>query len=106
MVSPFYASVYRLVRAVPRGRVTTYGTIALALGMPHGARQVGWALAALNDPGHRVPAHRVVNARGALSGGWAIGRPEARRQRLERDGVCFDEFGRVPLEQYFWDAWT
>jgi methylated-DNA-protein-cysteine methyltransferase related protein len=105
MTSRFYADVYRLVRQVPRGRVTTYGSIARALGMPRGARQVGWALAALNGRGRRVPAHRVVNARGALSGAWAFGRPLAQRRRLEQDGVCFDADGRVPLERYLWEDW-
>jgi methylated-DNA-protein-cysteine methyltransferase related protein len=102
--STFYADVYRLVRAVPRGRVTTYGALARALGMPHGARQVGWALAALRGryASTRVPAHRVVNAHGALSGGWAFGTPEVQRALLERDGVRFDASGRVPLDRYLW----
>jgi methylated-DNA-protein-cysteine methyltransferase-like protein len=100
--SEFYQRVYALVRLVPPGRVTTYGTIASALGAPHWARQVGWALAALPD-GHDVPAHRVVNAAGALSGGWAFGAPEVQRLRLEDEGVRFDTSGRVRLERYLWE---
>jgi methylated-DNA-protein-cysteine methyltransferase related protein len=89
---------------VPPGHVTTYGAIAWALGMPHGARQVGWALAALSDQHeHDVPAHRVVNRVGALSGGWAFGAPEVQRLRLEDEGVRFDADGRVRLERFFWD---
>ena len=93
--------MYDLVRSVPPGRVTTYGSIAWALGMPHGARQVGWALAALPDE-HDVPAHRVVNRVGALSGGWAFGAPEAQRLRLEEEGVRFSADGRVRLERFLW----
>jgi methylated-DNA-protein-cysteine methyltransferase-like protein len=94
--------VYAVVRRVPPGRVTTYGAIAWALGMPRGARQVGWALAALPQ-GHDVPAHRVVNRVGALSGGWAFGAPEVQRLRLEEEGVRFRADGRVRLERYLWE---
>jgi methylated-DNA-protein-cysteine methyltransferase-like protein len=102
--SDFYARVYDLVRQVPPGKVTTYGTLALALGRPHWARQVGWALAALPTvhPGEPVPAHRVVNAVGALSGGWAFGTPEVQRGLLEEEGVEFDAQQRVPLERFLW----
>jgi methylated-DNA-protein-cysteine methyltransferase-like protein len=99
--SEFYARVYDLVRQVPTGRVTTYGALAWALGMPRGARQVGWALAALPEE-HDVPAHRVVNRVGALSGGWAFGAPEVQRMRLEDEGVRFDPEGRVRLERFLW----
>jgi methylated-DNA-protein-cysteine methyltransferase-like protein len=99
-----YARVYDLVRQVPPGRVTTYGAIAWALGMPRGARQVGWALAALsNQDEHDVPAHRVVNRVGFLSGGWAFGAPEVQRLRLEDEGVRFAADGRVPLDRYLWE---
>ena len=96
--------MYDLVRQVPSGRVTTYGAIAWALGMPRGARQVGWALAALkHEQEHDVPAHRVVNRVGALSGGWAFGAPEVQRLRLEDEGVKFAADGRVRLKRFFWD---
>ena len=78
--------------------MTTYGAIALALGLPHGARQVGWAMAVadLDD----VPAHRVVNARGGLSGPRQG--TDLRRALLIEEGVQFDAAGRVRLERYFW----
>ena len=100
----FYARVYALVLLVPPGRVTTYGSIARALGLPHGARQVGWALAALPDE-HDVPAHRVVNAVGALSGGWAFGAPEVQRGLLEDEGVQFEAAfeHRVRLDEHLWE---
>ena len=99
----FYAQVYSIVRQVPAGRVTTYGSIARALGLPHWARQVGWALAALSGE-HDVPAHRVVNAVGALSGGWAFGAPEVQRSLLEDEGVQFEAASdRVRLEVHLWE---
>jgi methylated-DNA-protein-cysteine methyltransferase related protein len=93
-----FADVYQLVRTIPRGKVTTYGAIAQALGMPHGARQIGWAMAVCDDS---VPAHRVVNASGSLSG--HRGGVELRRALLEEEGVEFDAAGRIPLSRYFWE---
>jgi methylated-DNA-protein-cysteine methyltransferase-like protein len=88
-----------VVRCIPRGRVTTYGRVAALAGMPGRARQVGYALHALTD-GTRVPWHRVINARGALSlaGHAAI----TQRIRLEQEGVAFDAAGRVDLARYGW----
>jgi methylated-DNA-protein-cysteine methyltransferase-like protein len=95
----FYADVYDLVRQVPAGKVTTYGSIARALGMPHWARQVGWAMSALDDDD--VPAHRVVNAEGGVRGGWSAA---MRRAMLEEEGVTFDGQGRVHLESHLWES--
>ena len=93
-----FEDIYALARRVPPGRVTTYGAIARALGMPHGARQVGWAMAVCDDS---VPAHRVVNASGSLSG--HRGGVELRRAMLEEEGVEFDAAGRITLEHYLWE---
>jgi methylated-DNA-protein-cysteine methyltransferase related protein len=93
-----FDEVYALARQIPRGRVTTYGALARALGMHHGARQVGWAMAVCDDS---VPAHRVVNAQGTLSG--HRGGVELRRALLEEEGVEFDAAGRIPLVRYFWE---
>jgi len=98
----FPAQVYDVVRAVPAGRVTTYGAVARALGAAGRAREVGWALAALRGDDHDVPAHRVVNARGALSGGWAFGAPEVQRALLEAEGVAFDDRACVRLDRHLW----
>ncbi len=95
--------MYTVVRAVPAGRVTTYGAIARALGQPSKAREVGWALAALHDTDHDVPAHRVVNARGELSGGWAFGHPDIQRALLEEEGVAFNALGRIDLDRFRWE---
>jgi methylated-DNA-protein-cysteine methyltransferase related protein len=100
----FYAQVYEVVRGVPFGRVTTYGSIALALGSPRWARQVGWALAALPDErAGEVPAHRVILASGGLSPGFAFGAPGVQRALLEDEGIEFDSEGRVPLARYLWE---
>jgi methylated-DNA-protein-cysteine methyltransferase-like protein len=96
------AQVYALVARVPRGRVITYGAIARVLGDPRQARQVGWAMAAAPRAGARLPAHRVINARGELSGGNAFGGYAVQRARLEREGIAFEPDGRVDLDRYLW----
>ena len=80
---------------MPRGRVITYGAIARLLGDPRKAREVGWAMA-VSPAG--VPAQRVVNARGEISGGAAANR----RKLLAADGVVFLPDGRVDLDCYLW----
>lgn len=97
---PHYAAIYRVVRWVPKGRVATYGQIALLSGLPHGrARQVGYALHALR-PDSKIPWQRVINARGEIS----LDAEGASRQRqiLASEGVEFDERGRVDLRRYQW----
>ena len=92
---------YDVVRRIPAGRVSTYGAVARAAGLPGRARQVGYALAALDD--QDVPWHRVLNARGEISprqGGRAF--ELIQRELLEAEGVRFDERQRVDLERYGW----
>ena len=91
-----------MVRQVPAGRVITYGTIARLLGDPRKAREVGWAMAAARSQSPPIPAHRVINAHGALSGGPAFGGYRVQRNLLEAEGVLFMADGRVDLEQYLW----
>src|SRR5262245_45835069 len=98
----FPRRVYAIVRKVPRGRVITYGAIATLLGEPRKARQVGWAMAATPDETPSIPAHRVINARGELSGRHAFGAADTRRERLKAEGVVFSEDGRVDLDRYLW----
>jgi methylated-DNA-protein-cysteine methyltransferase-like protein len=95
----FAEQVYAIVRQVPPGRVITYGTIARVLGDAHKAREVGWAMASAPS---RVPAHRVINARGDIPGGHASRRYRLHRKRLEAEGVVFLQDGRVDLERYLW----
>jgi methylated-DNA-protein-cysteine methyltransferase-like protein len=98
-VPGFAEEVYAVVRSVPPGRVTTYGTIARLLGRIRGARQVGWAMH--NCP-EDVPAHRVVGVGGYLSGGWAFGHPSIQRAMLEEEGVRFSGPERCDLRAHLW----
>ena len=103
----FHEQVYDLVRQIPRGRVTSYGRIATALGSPRVARHVGWALAALpaerdgNGPAS-VPWHRVLNASGFISHRGDLARAEVQSRRLQSEGVAFDAAGRCDLARYGW----
>ena len=92
--------VFALVRACPAGRVTTYGWIAKAIGYPRGARMVGMIM---NEAARGVPAQRVINSKGELSGSWAFGDPERMRSLLEGEGIVFTAEGRVDLKRYGWD---
>ena len=91
--------IYAMVTRIPRGRVATYGQVAVLCGL-RSARQVGYALSALPER-TRVPWHRVVNARGAVS---ARSAPAMTRQYLvlAREGIACDEQGRISLERYRW----
>ncbi|HMF08372.1 MAG TPA: MGMT family protein [Thermoanaerobaculia bacterium] len=94
--------IYAVVARIPRGRVATYGQVALLAGLPGQARQVGYALAALDDSS-RIPWHRVVNAQGRISA-RRDGGPAARVQHLllARERVGFGSDGRIPLERFRW----
>lgn len=100
-VPTFYDLVWEFVRRVPRGRVVTYGQVALELGAPAAARAVGYAL-------HNVPADtdvpwwRVINARGAISLKGRGANADLQRALLEREGVPFDADGRTDLRAYRW----
>ena len=96
-----YSRIYAVVRRIPRGRVATYGQVAGLAGLPGQARRVGYALHALPHES-RVPWHRVINARGAVSPRSVPGFDGVQRQFLEREGVAFDSRGRVDLARYRW----
>ena len=98
----FYDEVYRATRMIPRGKVTTYGTIAAMIGRPDAPRAVGYALRALPDDTD-VPWHRVINAQGRVS--LKARHPhetDLQRHLLEREGVVFDAEDRVDLRVYGW----
>ena len=95
-----YAKIYATVRRVPRGRVATYGQIAALAGLAGHARQVGYALAALEDD--RAPWHRIVNARGEISPRTWGESHLLQRDLLEAEGVVFNDGGRIPLAHYRW----
>ena len=94
-------AIYQLVGSIPRGKVTTYGDLARAAGIPRDARRVGWILNSV-PADLDLPCHRVVNRRGELSGGWAFGHPDRMRQMLENEGVRFIEEYRVDMQRHHW----
>ena len=96
-----WAPVYRVVRRIPAGRVSTYGQIAELAGMPRAARQVGYALNALQGD-EDVPWHRVINARGEISARGEREYADLQRSLLEAEGVDFDRRGRIDLATYGW----
>ena len=94
-----YRRIYDVVSRIPRGRVATYGQVARLTGMPRQARLVGYALHAL-PADTSIPWQRVVNAQGSIS--LPAGHAARQRQLLEREGIRFDERGRISLDSYQW----
>lgn len=96
----YHELVFEITRQIPRGRVTNYGAIAdyLALGS---ARMVGWALNHC-QPGDGVPAHRVVNRKGELSGRRHFNPPSLMQQLLEQEGVAIEDHRVKHFDQLFW----
>ncbi len=96
-----FEKIYEVVRKIPRGRVASYGQIAAMAGNPRWSRVVGYALHVNPDP-EGIPCYRVVTKDGGLAEAFAFGGINVQRELLERDGVRFDENGRVPMELYRW----
>ncbi len=94
-----FERIYDVVRSIPRGKVMTYGQVALLAGNPRWARVVGYALHKNPEPGV-IPCHRVVNRNGRLAPGFAFGGTDAQRMLLEGEGVTFLENGLVDLEKH------
>ena len=90
MNTSFFEDVYDVVRLIPKGRVTSYGAIAKYLGTGGSARMVGWAMNAVTDRDD-VPAHRVVNRAGVLTGKMHFSTPQEMQKRLEKEGILIKE---------------
>ena len=100
MNKPFFSRVYQLVSRIPSGRVATYGDLAWMLGLPQGARVVGWAMRYCPEG---YPWHRVVNAQGRLRTSERLPDGKLLQQALlEEEGVIFAAPGRIDLERYIW----
>lgn len=102
----FFELVYEVARQIPRGRVTSYGAIANCLGTKLSARMVGWAMNGAGRVRPRVPAHRVVNRLGILSGKHHFNPPGSMEKLLRKEGVKVKEDKVVGFEKLFWDPAT
>ncbi|WP_143962333.1 MGMT family protein [Litoribacter populi] len=96
-----YANIYEIVRLIPEGKVTTYGAIAKAIGLGSGARVVGYAMNASHT--ENVPAHRVVNRNGQLTGKHHFPHATTMEDLLKKEGVKVVADQIVDFEQHFWD---
>jgi methylated-DNA-protein-cysteine methyltransferase-like protein len=99
----FFEKVYQVTRLVPKGRVTTYGAIARYLGTAQSARMVGWALNGCHGVEPFVPAHRVINRNGMLSGKHHFGGNSIMQQLLENEGIKVINDEVVDFISLFWD---
>ncbi|MBS1935740.1 MAG: MGMT family protein [Bacteroidetes bacterium] len=99
----FFELVYEVARQIPRGRVTSYGAIAACLGTKLSARMVGWAMNGAGKVKPKVPAHRVVNRNGMLTGRHHFSPPEKMQQLLEKEKVKVENDTVVDFEKLFWD---
>ena len=97
----FFERVYDAVKQIPKGKVATYGQIAVAAGSPRAARQVGYALHVNPQPGI-IPCHRVVNRFGGLAPAFAFGGQEVQAALLRQEGVQVEESFTVDLETYLY----
>lgn len=103
MEADFFHQVYAVVRLVPKGRVTTYGAIGRYLGAARSARMVGWAMNAAHFVDPPVPAHRVVNAQGLLTGKMHFETPFKMQESLEAEGIAIEDNRVKNFKTVFWD---
>lgn len=99
----FFEMVYATVKQIPRGRVTSYGAIARFIGMARSSRMVGWAMNASHRLADPVPAHRVVNRNGLLTGKHHFGTPERMQRLLEAEGITVEDDRVKDFDKLYWD---
>jgi methylated-DNA-protein-cysteine methyltransferase related protein len=99
----FFELVYDVTRQIPKGRVTSYGAIARCLGTKMSARMVGWAMNGAGKVKPKVPAHRVVNRNGMLSGKHHFATPDQMEMLLKKEGVSVKNDIITDFEKLFWD---
>lgn len=102
-MSDFYEKVYETVRLIPAGRVTSYGAIARFLGSTQSSRMVGWAMNNAHSQTNYVPAHRVVNRNGLLTGKHHFGTDSAMQELLESEGITVVDNQIINFSSHFWD---
>lgn len=99
----FFEDVYDVVRQIPKGRVTSFGAIAKYLGTRLSARMVGWAMNGAQDEAEKVPAHRVVNRNGMLTGKAHFATPTLMEELLLKENVKVENDTVIDFEKLFWD---
>lgn len=99
----FFELVYEVARQIPKGRVTSYGAIAACLGTKLSARMVGWAMNGAHRVRPKVPAHRVVNRNGLLTGKHHFSPPEKMQELLEKEGIKVKDDQVVDFKRLFWN---
>ncbi|MFN4976324.1 MAG: MGMT family protein [Bacteroidota bacterium] len=99
----FFEDVFEVVRLIPKGRVTNYGSIAKYLGSGLSSRMVGWAMNASHQATPKVPAQRVVNRNGMLTGKFHFQTPTTMQELLEKEGVQVKNDKVVNFKDIFWD---
>lgn len=102
----FFADVYDVVRQIPKGRVTNYGAIANYLGTKLSARMVGWAMNGAHYIKPKVPAHRVVNRNGMLTGKAHFSTPTQMQELLEKEGIIVEKDTIINFKTKFWNPQT
>jgi methylated-DNA-protein-cysteine methyltransferase related protein len=99
----FFEDVWEVVKLIPAGRVSSYGAIANYLGAKRSSRMVGYAMNASHSSPMAIPAHRVVNRNGQLTGKHHFGDPELMQKRLEAEGITVEKDQILHFNQHFWD---
>jgi len=99
----FFTMVYEVARQIPKGRVTSYGAIARCLGTRMSARMVGWAMNGAGKVTPKVPAHRVVNRNGMLSGKHHFDTPDQMEALLKKEGIKVRHDTIIDFKKLFWD---
>ena len=105
-MNDLYADIYEIVKKIPAGRVTSYGAIASCIGSRGSARLVGWAMNASRHLPFFIPAHRVVNRNGMLTGKHHFGTSTQMQELLEKEGVKIKDDKVLNFSELFWDPAT
>ena len=99
----FFSRVYEVTKLIPYGRITSYGAIAMFLGSGKSARMVGWALNVSHNYPDFIPAHRVVNRNGLLTGKHHFGNSSTMEQLLVNEGIIIEDDRIINFKEKFWD---
>jgi methylated-DNA-protein-cysteine methyltransferase-like protein len=99
----FFENVFDVVLQIPKGRVTSYGAIANYLGTKMSARMVGWAMNASHQSSKKIPAHRVVNRNGMLTGKHHFATPTLMEEMLKKEGIEVKDDTVVEFKKIFWN---